>query len=309
MYSFENKLFVINKASGPTSFDVVDAFRKASRVRKVGHTGTLDPLAEGVLLLCTGTATRVVEHFMNLGKVYEFEVRLGVGTETLDAEGEITSQVPCPEIPDREIRAVASDFVGECRIDPPAYSALRRGGKRLYELARAGEKPRVESRSVRIHELDVVRIELPVVHFRMRCSRGTYVRSLARDFGARFGLPAHVQRLVRTAVGPFRIEHAYPSGQFLEGELHDLKGIDLADALEFLPGIVISERASRGLLDGTLPDERDVVRTIGAASAANALRILDESGELLAVGTRASGSARKLRNRVDSYRLLTNRRS
>ncbi|MEJ2722581.1 MAG: tRNA pseudouridine(55) synthase TruB [bacterium] len=297
---FDNRVFVINKKSGPTSFDIVDVFRRKTRVRKVGHTGTLDPLAEGVLLLCTGKATRAVEHFMNLSKWYEFEIRLGTGTTTLDAEGEVTDDVPCPDLGEDEIRDAAESFVGECVLAPPAYSAIKRNGKRLYELARAGQNPAVESRRVVVHVFDVTKIDLPGVFCRLKCSRGTYVRSLAKEFGAKLGLPAHIRGLVRTAIGNFRIENGYSSDLVSAGELSGLEGITLADALSFLPGFVVSRNAKRGLMNGVLPDYGDVLQTIGAPAEDDAVRLLDDAGELLAIGTRGKGRLKC----VDSYRLF-----
>ena len=304
MNEFDNRVFVIDKHSGPTSFDVVDAFRTATGLRRVGHAGTLDPLARGVLILCTGAATRVVEHFVDLGKRYEFDVRLGEGTATLDAEGEVTERVPCPDLPREELLSAAAGFVGECVLDPPAYSAIKRNGKRLYELARAGETPKVEGKRVKIYSLEITAVALPVVSFRLHCSRGTYVRSLARDFGARFGLPAHIRNLVRTAVGPFRVEDGFPGPLLFERKLEGLDGIALPEALEFLPGIVVNEGARRGLMNGILPGPADVLRTVGLKGDERAIRILDEEGELLAVGTRTEGSARNRLAWVDSYRLL-----
>jgi len=306
MNEFDNRVFVIDKQSGPTSFEVVDAFRGATGIRRVGHAGTLDPLARGVLLLCAGGATRVVEHFVDLGKWYEFDVRLGEGTATLDAEGEITVRVPCPDLSRDDLVAAAAHFVGECVLEPPAYSAIKKNGRRLYELARAGETPKVEGKKVRIYSLEITAIDLPVVGFRLNCSRGTYVRSLARDFGARFELPAHIRNLVRTAVGPYRVEDGFPSTRVFEGDLAGLKGIDLPEALGFLPGIVVSEGAKRGLMNGALPGPADVVRTVGFKGDERAIRILDEDGGLLAVGRRTEGPERKRLAWVDSYRLLVN---
>jgi tRNA pseudouridine55 synthase len=304
----ENVLVVVRKSPGPTSFDVVEAFRRATGIRRVGHTGSLDPLAGGVLLLCTGRATRAVEQFMNLDKVYEFTVRLGVETTTLDAEGQVVREMPVPAIAGDVIVAAAERFVGDYRMRPPAYSALKRQGRRMYELARAGEEPVAEERQVRIHELVVTGIALPDVHLRTRCSRGTYVRSLARDFGAVLGLPAHLGRLVRTAVGPFSVEEAYPCEKLFAGEISDLRGIDMARALDFLPGIVLAQGCKRALLDGVLPRPEDVVEAIGSPASCASLRILDEAGELLGIGTRSEVWRSGL-PMVGSFRLMVDRES
>ena len=307
--SLLDKLVVINKHPGPTSFDVVHAFRKATGIRKVGHTGTLDPMAGGVLLLCAGRATRAVEQFMNLEKTYEFTARLGVGTTTLDAEGDVVSEKPVPAIPDDAIVAAAATFVGEYDMDPPLYSALKQDGKRLYELARAGESPVIENRRVTIHEAEVARVSLPDIDVRVRCSRGTYVRSLARDLGAHFGLPAHLTRLIRTAIGPFTIDDAYPCERLFDGDLTGIEALPLSEALGFLPGIVLNESSGRALIDGALPHSEDVVDTIGPVAESSTLRVLDRSGALLAIGRRNVATADDDVPLISSFRLFVDRRS
>lgn len=309
MSEYDDRLFVIAKQSGPTSFEVVEAFRRACRIRKVGHAGTLDPLARGVLLLCTGKATRAVEHFMNLEKVYEFEVHLGVGTTTLDAEGEVVSEAPCPDLALGDIEQAAAAFVGEYRLEPPAFSAVKQNGRRLYEIARSGETARVASRTVRILEMSVLSVSLPRVGLRVRCTRGTYVRSLARDFGAKLGVPAHIARLVRTAVGSFRVEDGFPGERLFERDIEGLAGVKIADAVAFLPGIVLRESSVPTLMNGALPTVRDVLEMQGSVGESGAVRILDQAGELLAIGSRTAGAERRGLALVDSFRLFVNRGS
>ena len=304
MSAFADKVFVINKESGPTSFEVVEAFRRATGMRKAGHTGTLDPLARGVLVLCTGRATRAVEHFMDLPKVYEFEVRLGVETTTLDAGGEVVREVPCPALDREQIEAAAASFIGAYECAPPAYSAVRKDGKRLYELAREGKDTSVAEREVQIYELDVLAVDLPHVTMRMKCSRGTYVRSFARDFAACFDLPAHVRTLIRVAVGPFHMDDAYRSEELFNKNVDDLHGLALSDAVTFLPGIVINQSSSRALLDGGLPGEQDVVQHIDVSPDGGPVRILDERGHLLAIGTRPAHAAGRRVAAVESFRLF-----
>lgn len=299
----ENKVFVIDKTSGPTSFQVVAAFRRATGVRKVGHSGTLDPLAQGVLLLCTGLATRAVEHFMNLEKVYEFDVHLGVETTTLDAEGEVVNAVDCPDIPEADILAAAGEFVGDYELVPPAYSAIKVDGRRLYELARSGERATAPSRVVQIYSFEVTNIELPKVRCRVRCSRGTYVRSLARDLGARLGLPAHITRLVRTRIGPFRRDEGFSSLRLDARDTDGLRGHSLESALDFMPGIVLGNAACRGLFQGALPGTQDVIRAIGVFRE-GPVRVMDEAGNLLAVGRRRGNSDHNRLHPIDSFRLF-----
>ncbi len=303
MRDFLDKIFVINKHKGPSSFEVVEAFRRVSRIRRVGHTGTLDPLAEGLLLLCTGKATRASEHFMNLDKTYEFAVRLGVETSTLDAEGTVVRETPCPDLAPGEITDAAESFVGEYRLKPPAFSALKKNGRRLYQMAREGKTPEVEHRKVNIYSLQVLDVDLPDVTLRLRCSRGTYVRSLAKDFGEKLGLPSHVKQLARTKIGEFSLDGAYPSEKLFEKDIEGLAGMDLTEALDFLPGIVLKESAKEALYSGMLPGKNDVVETFGDVSSGSALRMLDGSGELIAIGKRINGKRKRL-FLVDSYRLF-----
>jgi tRNA pseudouridine55 synthase len=301
---FNHKMFVIDKSVGLSSFDVVSAFRRATRIRKVGHTGTLDPLADGVLLICAGLATRAVEHFMNLEKVYNFVIRLGVETTTLDSEGEVTRDTPCPDFPAERIYDTAESFVGDYEFTPPAFSALKKEGKRLYQVARAGGTVEVEKRTVKIHDCEVLAIDLPHVTCTVRCSRGTYVRSLARDFGARLGIGAHISRLSRTRIGPYDKANAYPSAKLVDRDISDLRGFELGDALGFLPGVILEEKARRALRYGRLPVTRDVVKTIGELPDDGPVRMLAESGSLLAVGQRNTGRKRSPFQLVDSFRLF-----
>jgi tRNA pseudouridine55 synthase len=298
---YDNKVFVIDKAVGPTSFDIVEAVRRATGLRKVGHAGTLDPLARGVLVLCTGLATRAVEHFMNLEKEYAFTVRLGVETDTLDAEGDVVREEPCPDVSLRTLQETAASFAGRYQLTPPRFSAVKHAGRRMYELAREGAAAEPPRRTVHIYSFDVTAAELPDVHCVVRCSRGTYVRSLARDLGERLGAPAHVAALTRTRVGAFTLEGAFPSERLETGQ--GLDGIELAEALDFLPGVVLSSRSRRALAFGTLPEPGDVVGSVGAL-AAGPVRLLDESGRLLAVGLRREGEERDRLRLVDSFRLF-----
>ncbi len=300
---FDNRVFVIDKAIGPTSFDVVAAMRRVSGLRKVGHAGTLDPLARGVLLVCTGTATRAVEHFMDLEKEYEFDVRLGVETTTLDAEGDVAREAPVPRLSVEDLRHAAESFVGDYTLTPPAYSALKRRGRRHYELARAGEPADAAPRTVKIYGLEVVGVDLPRVRCVVRCSRGTYVRSLARDFGERLGVPASLFSLTRSRIGAFARADAFPSEKLVPGQADDLVGLGLGEALSFLPGVVVSARARRALQFGTLPLRQDVIRTIGTPRG-GAIRVLDEDETLLAVGTRDAERPRDPLRVCDSLRLF-----
>jgi tRNA pseudouridine55 synthase len=299
----DDKVFVIDKAVGPTSFAVVAAMRRAVGLRKVGHAGTLDPLAHGVLLVCTGMATRAVEHLMNLEKEYAFTVRLGVETTTLDVEGDVVREAPVPDIPAADLKAAAASFVGRYSLVPPRFSAVKQGGKRMYEMARNGESQDPAPRNVNIYSFDIAGVDLPDVHCVVRCSRGTYVRSLARDLGEKLGTAGHVAALARTRIGPFEAKGAFPSQSLEARDIDALAGYDLDHALEFLPGVVLSSRSRKALAYGALPGQQDVVETIGEV-APGAIRLLDEHKHLLAVGRRGDDEARNRLCIVDSFRLF-----
>jgi len=296
---FENKLFIINKSRGPTSFDVVKAFRSATAVKKAGHAGTLDPLAEGVLIICTGHATKATGYFMDLPKTYEFRVHLGIATSTLDSEGEVTRSADCPDFSLNDIKDAANSFVGSQEQEPPMFSALKQNGKRLYELAREGKKAEIVKRMIRIYAFDILDLSLPFVDFRLDCSRGTYVRALARDIGNKLGMPAHVAKLVRTRIGPFDIEASFPDQLLFKELVNDLKGKDLSDALEFMPAMVVTEKASMGLIKGLIPRRKDIIKTIGAITPGYFVRVLDKDGRLMAIA-----HADEKNSGLDGYKLF-----
>lgn len=202
-------LLVIDKPSGPTSRDVVDRVQAwFPRGTRVGHTGTLDPLASGVLVICVGRATRLVEYVQRMGKTYETTVTLGARSDTDDAEGKVEI-VAGATVPSRsEIAVALKPFLGEIEQVPPAFSAANVQGRRAYALARRGHQVALEARRVRIDAIEMLAYEYPRLDLEVLCGKGTYIRSLARDLGKSLGCGALVQILRRTRVGPFRVEDA-----------------------------------------------------------------------------------------------------
>ena len=194
---------LVDKPKGITSHDAVDAVRRALGTRKVGHAGTLDPMATGLLLMGVGRATRLLRFLSSLDKEYEGTGRLGVETDTLDAEGEVVRESPV-EVDEEALRRAMASLTGEIDQRPPAYSAVRVGGERLYRAARRGEKVEAPPRRVRVDAFDLLGFDSPEFDFRTVCSAGTYVRSLVADVGTSLGPGAHLTRLVRTRIGPYR---------------------------------------------------------------------------------------------------------
>ena len=207
-------LLLVDKPTGPTSHDVVQTVRRGLGVRRVGHTGTLDPLASGLLLVCVGPATRLVDYYHALPKSYEGTVRLGAVTSTDDATGEIRSESDAWRTVTEEAAASAlAALVGTHLQRPPAYSAKRVGGRRAHREARAGRDVELVPNTVTVHSLDLLEFEPPDVLVRVTVSTGTYIRALARDLGASLGCGAHLAELRRTAIGPFDVREAVSPGE------------------------------------------------------------------------------------------------
>lgn len=210
----EPSLVVVDKAGGMTSHDVVARVRRLAGTRKVGHAGTLDPMATGVLVLGVDRATRLLGHLMLTEKAYDATVRLGERTNTDDAEGETLATVPAGHLGDDDVRSAFAGQVGDLQQVPTAVSAIKVGGKRAYALARAGESVELAARPVTVHELTVREIRRPSadvvdVDVSVRCSSGTYVRAIARDVGDVLGVGGHLTALRRTAVGPYGLDVAH----------------------------------------------------------------------------------------------------
>lgn len=200
-------LLLIHKPSGITSHDAVDAVRRALGMRKVGHAGTLDPMASGLLLMGVGRATRLLRFFGDLEKEYEGTGRLGVETDTLDAGGQVVRS-SAVDITADQLGNVIAELVGEVEQRPPAYSAVKVGGRKLYEAARRGEPVEAPKRSVTVKAFDLLGFDGTDFEFRVVCSSGTYVRVLVADVGEQLGCGAHLTRLIRTRVGPFAMRDA-----------------------------------------------------------------------------------------------------
>ena len=210
----EGKVLLIDKPLNWTSFQVVNKIRWLIKQQfsikkiKVGHAGTLDPLATGLLILCTGKFTKKIETYQAQVKEYTGTITLGATTPSYDLESEIDQKFDISEISEEDILKNTQQFLGEIQQQPPIFSALKKNGKRLYEYAREGSKIKIPSRSVTIKEFQITKIELPYIEFRIVCGKGTYIRSLAHDFGKSLNNGAHLSSLRRTKIGKFRVEDA-----------------------------------------------------------------------------------------------------
>ena len=213
-------LVIVDKPAGVTSHGVVSRVRRLAGTRRVGHAGTLDPMATGVLVIGINRATRLLGHLTLTEKAYDATIRLGAATTTDDAEGELVSTAPTRDLDEPRIRSALAAFVGDIEQVPTAVSAIKVDGRRAYERVRAGEDVQLDARPVTVHALDVHRVrragELIEVDISVRCSSGTYIRAIARDLGAELGVGGHLGALRRTAVGPFAIDDAHTLDQLTE---------------------------------------------------------------------------------------------
>ena len=198
----------INKPIGNTSFSIVAMVKRLTRERRVGHAGTLDPIASGVLPVCFGQGTRVIEFLQDARKIYRTQISLGVATDSYDATGKIVWQGEYKKISQRHVERALSSFSGLIWQTPPMYSALKYQGKRLYQLARAGIMVNRASRPARIHRCELIGFQPPLITVEIECGKGTYIRSLTHDLGKLLGCGAHIKELTRLSYGPFNIEEA-----------------------------------------------------------------------------------------------------
>ncbi len=287
-----NGLLVVDKPRGVTSHDVVQWARRALRTRAVGHAGTLDPMATGVLVIAVGEGTKLVRWLTADDKVYIASVALGAETSTDDAEGAITERAPVPPMSVERVRAVAAGFLGTITQRPPAFSAIKVGGRALHERARRGEAVEVPEREVAVHRLEVVEVAPERIDLELEVSKGFYVRSLARDLARALGTRGHLSALRRVRSGSFDLRRA-ASGELLEraasgdeaarAELRALLRT-LGDACAAMPRVILHGRGVEDARHGR-PIRLEHARGAGALEpACEPVAMLDEAGALVAIG-------------------------
>jgi tRNA pseudouridine55 synthase len=271
----------VDKPVGPTSHDVVAEARKALRTRKIGHTGTLDPFASGLLLLCVGPATRIAEYLSGMDKSYVATARLGESTTTDDVEGDTVASHPGWSALDGDrIAAALNGFVGEQDQIPPQYSAKKIDGEAMYHKARRGEYVALEPSRVTIHAAELLSVDLPTIRFSVRCSTGTYIRAIARDLGEALGVGAHLTALRRTAVGSFGVDRAIPLNFLADPAEVARVRLTPLQALEHLPSWEVDPETARRLTHG---------QRVPCPEARSTPLVVSAGGTLLAVGETSDG--------------------
>ena len=276
-------VLLFSKEVGPSSNQALQELRRQLGWVKAGHAGTLDPAASGLLLVLLGEAAKLVPYLAGLEKEYVGVARFGSETDTQDAAGASTRSAPWEHLSRELIEERMASFLGESLQEPPMYSALQVGGRRLYDLARAGEEVERISRRIAVSEMRLRAWRPPDAEFVVRVGSGTYVRTIARDLGVRCDSAAHLAALSRTAIGPFRLEDAVTIADLAAlapGAAPPL--VRLADALAHLPAVLLGEREARGVLDGRAPVVH-ASRLPADLDPGATLRLVDATGRLLAV--------------------------
>jgi tRNA pseudouridine55 synthase len=278
-----NGILIIDKPTGWTSHDVVNKARRILQEKKIGHTGTLDPLATGVLVLCIGKATRIVRYLESDDKAYIAELRLGITTDTLDSQGKVLDKREYTPPSLERVKEVLAGFKGQIRQRPPAFSALKVSGVPSYRLARQGTSPKHDERTVTIRSIDLMDFQDPLVKFSVHCSKGTYIRTLCADIGERLGMGAHLALLIRTRAGRFTLEQAISLEQLSDmaagvGTASAL--ISAEQALQELFSVTVDRSAADQIAHG-----KSLVVSSGDLpdGTPNPIRILGYDGQLLAV--------------------------
>ena len=249
-------IILADKNEGETSFDVVRRVKKAFARKKIGHAGTLDPFATGLLIILLGQGTKLSDYLMSGEKKYLATMTLGIATDTLDRTGRIVGTMAVPDVDQEEIRCAVQGFTGDIAQRPPAYSAININGRRAYELARQGIAVDLKKRIVNIRSINVISLSLPDVTFDVTCSSGTYVRTLAADIAERLGSAGHLKSLRRLSSGGFDVRHALDSrmiGAGVEGDVLTGRIISLKDALPDMRECSIDHETSQKVMNGLRP--------------------------------------------------------
>lgn len=286
-------ILIVNKPHGITSHDVVKEIRKIFHTKKVGHTGTLDPEATGVLPICIGKATKFAQFLLASDKEYKATMTLGIETDTQDLTGKVISRKKVTDMDTERIKKTFSTFRGEIEQIPPMVSAVRHKGKKLYELARQGKQVERTPRKVRILDIEILDFKLPRITFRIVCSKGTYVRTLTSDIGEKLGCGAHQAQLTRLRSGPFKLSDAVTIDELKKTPNPQASIIPIEKALSYLPPVEVKDWFKKFVKKNALIPKTDIVRTVKATKS-DLVRITNSRRGLLGIGevqTTADGEA------------------
>jgi tRNA pseudouridine55 synthase len=285
-------IICLNKPKGLSSHKAVTKIKKIFKAHKAGHTGTLDPTATGVLLVCLNRSTRLASYFTSLNKEYKVVMKLGETTDTQDAEGTVIKKTDRINIDRNMLKHTFKSFEGETLQKPPMFSALKHKGKPLYKYAKKGLEIPIEPRKVSIHHIELLTVDTPFVSFKALCSKGTYMRTLCNDIGEKLGIGAHLFELERTAVGPFTILDSLNMEELDTVNVNKLpnRGIDTMDsALSWMPELKIKESLLHAVKNGAPIKINDFTNFSDTLKTDSSIKIKSPDGEFIAVGRFVSG--------------------
>jgi len=289
-----DRVLPVNKSAGVSTYDTIRGFKKLYKVNKIGHAGTLDPPATGLVLLLTGEATKLSNYLMDLPKTYVAKIELGGRTDTQDATGETLETGDWGHVTESDVRSVLSRFIGKREQVPPMYSALKHRGTPLYMLARKGQSVDREPREVETYGIELLEFGPPRFTVEVHCSRGLYLRVLAEEIGDALGVPSHLQALVRRRIGRFDVDSAVPDTELASFLEMDEPGWSLSDALGHLPAVSLDRHQSAALLNGVAP-RITTGRPEFVQPSGNLVRLLHEDGRLGAIGLVTPGGFVQIR--------------
>ncbi len=287
---FDNLVIPVNKSAGLSTYDVIRRFRKIVPAVKVGHSGTLDPLATGLVLILTGAATKLSNYLMDLPKKYIADIRLGEATDTQDSSGTVLRSAGWDGVAREDIEVVLPRFTGKRKQVPPMYSALKHMGTPLYALARKGQEVDRVPREVDTYEIELLDCSLPLFRIKVHCSRGMYVRVLAEEIGAALGVPACLHSLVRTDVGHFNVDSAINDTDFTALPDMEKPGYSLSEALRHFPAVELTAGQARSLENGIAPRIQEPLLRPGEY-----MRLIRPDGELGAIAESGAAGILQLR--------------
>jgi tRNA pseudouridine55 synthase len=286
-------ILLCNKPYRMSSHDVINNLRRITGQKKIGHTGTLDPRATGLLVICMGRATKISQFLTDWDKTYEVEITLGQNSTTYDSEGLLDSPMQSvPELTEDDVENILSDFRGSIKQKVPIYSAVKVAGKRLYRWAREGRDVETPERTIDIKELVLLSIDLPVIKCKVRCSKGTYIRTLAHDIGNKIGCGGYLSKLCRVKTGEYdlanaltlkEVQHLFDAGS-LKRHI-----IPIESVLEY-PSIKVAEEFSSYIISGRSPQLKDIINVEGTFKTNDYISLKDHSGRIMAIGKAMANS-------------------
>ena len=289
-----DRVLPVNKSAGVSTYDTIRGFKKLFKVDKIGHAGTLDQPATGLVLLLTGEATKLSNYLMDLPKVYIAKIELGGRTDTQDATGETLETGDWDHVTESDVRAILSGFLGRREQIPPMYSALKHKGTPLYMLARKGQNIDREARKVETYVIELLEFKPPHFTIKVRCSRGLYLRVLAEEIGDALGVPSHLQNLVRTGIGHFDVDSAVSDTELSSFLEMDEPGWSLSDAVRHMPAVDLDPHQAAALMNGVAPRITSGIPG-PVPPTGNLVRLLHGDGRLGAIGIVTPGGFVQIR--------------